>query len=157
MVSSLEESIARSLRLILQPLSDGALIADSDELRGVLSALEFYLPQVLQEVHGEWDNESLDGIMPAVAKETASDEFVLHGACILISDQSVAPINLCLQIDQNRDEISWLECRLGRRRNNAMERKPYNSASVEKHVQSAARNVDSIDWFYKVTFGSRRV
>ncbi len=156
MTSELEQSIARALRSILQPFPDGALIADSEELRNVLVGLEFYLPCILQEVHGEWGQESLDGILPSVARKPAPGELELFAICILITDQTVAPIKVCLQIDPTSDEISWLECRIGQSTNGGMKRTPYNADWPTKHVLAAAEQIDSIDWFYKVMFGQKR-
>ena len=158
MGSRVEESISRSLRAVLADLPDGASIGDSEQFRGVLSGLEFFLPhQVLREIYPEWDNESLDGIMPMLARKTGEGEAEILGLCILISDQTVTPLHVRLQVAASTDEVSWLECRLGERGKHGMVRMPYDSSSVmAKRLYALDGRQDQIDWVYKVTFGHRR-
>ena len=58
-VSKAEEIICRSLRAILDGVSDGASIADFDQLQDVLDALDYFIPEVLRQLHPEWNHESL--------------------------------------------------------------------------------------------------
>lgn len=155
MASSLEQNLSRSLRAILADLPDGARIPDSEQFREVTSGLEYLLPEVLREIHPEWRHESLDGILPLVARKTREDEAEIVGMCILITDQTVTPLYLHLQIDPAADEVSWLECRLGERGKHGMMRTPYNQMSG-KRFYALEGNADLIEWVYKVTFGERR-
>jgi hypothetical protein len=159
MVSRAEESISRSLRAVLADLPDGAGIGDSEPFRAVLSGLEFFLPhQVLREIYPEWDHESLDGIMPLLARKTGQGEAEIFGLCILISDQTVTPIHVRFQVAASIDEVSWLECRLGERGKHGMVRMPYDSSSkMAKRLYALNGKQDQIDWVYKVTFGQRRL
>lgn len=152
-----EESIARSLRTILDKLPTGAIIEPSDELREYFSGLEYFVPQVLREIHPEWNHESLDGFLPKVARKTGEGEAEFFGHCILISDQTLTPIHLCLQIDLTEDEVLWLVCKLGERGDDGMMRVPYESImEAYKRLISLGDHPDKIDWVYKVTFGHRR-
>jgi hypothetical protein len=121
-----------------------------------LSRLACFLElQVLNQVYP--DCEALDGILSLVARKTGRLEAEILGLCILLSDQSVTPLHVRLQIGIYNDEITWLECRLGERGNHGMVRTPYDSSSaVAKRLYALEGKADSIDWVYKVTFGQRR-
>jgi hypothetical protein len=158
MASRAEQSISRSLRAILADLPDGASIADSEQFREALSGLEFFLPhQVLNEIYPEWNYESLDGILPLGARKRGEGEAEIVGLCILISDQTLTPLHVRLQVAASTDEVSWLECRLGERGKHGMVRTPYESSSaVAKRLYALNGKPDLIDWVYKVEFGHRR-
>lgn len=122
-------------------------------------ALEYYLPGVLRECHPEWRHESLDGVMTALANKLGDHEAEIYGLCILISDQTLAPLHLRIQVDAQDDTINWLECRLGEQTLEGMRRVAYDSPdSLYKklHSMTLAANVDLIDWAYKITFGIRQ-
>ena len=157
MAQPLEESIARELRAILAPLPVGALIEETQQSQAVLNGLEFYLPQILRERHPEWKYESLDGILPVVSRKTGVNEAEFFGQCILMSDQALTPIHVHLQVDIDRNEISWLEVRLGKRVRGQLVRIPYTTDWPVNLVTDAAEHVDAIDWFYAVTFGERHI
>ena len=158
MVSRVEENISRSLRAVLADLPAGASIGDSEQFRELLSGLEFFLPQqVLSEIYTEWTRESLDGILPCLARKTGEGEAEILGLCILISDQTLTPLPVRLQVAASTNEVSWLECRLGERGKHGMVRTPYESSSaVAKRLYALDGKADRIEWVYKVTFGKRR-
>ena len=122
-----------------------------------MSGLEFFLPQqVLSEIYPEWNHESLDGILPLVARKTGDGEADIFGLCIIISDQSLTPLHVRLQVAASTDEVSWLESRLGEQGKHGMVRTPYESSSaVAKRLYALDGKADLIDWVYKVTFGHR--
>ena len=130
-------------------------LEDTEELRNALSALEWFLPGVLQEIHSEWKYESLDGIYPALARKIGDDEIEIIGLCCLISDQTLTPLHLLLQLDSTQDAVSWLECWLGENTGNGMRRVPYASANVHGTMLHILRRLDSIDWVYHVGYGAR--
>jgi hypothetical protein len=99
---------------------------------------------------------SLDGIYPVLARKTGEGEMELFGQCILISDQTLTPLHLRLQVGPTEDEVSWLECRLGERGERGMVRTPYESQDrAFKRLYALEGKADAIDWVYKVTFGRR--
>ena len=110
--SRAENTVARSLRMILGHTATGDSLDESNDLRSVLSAMEYFIPEVLQ-IHREWNDESLDAVLPLVTRKTGEREFEVLGQCILISDQTIVPIHLHLQVHPSEDRVSWLECRLG--------------------------------------------
>jgi hypothetical protein len=69
MASRAEQAVSRSFRVILADLPTGGNIPDSEQLRWVLSGLEWFLPEILAEVYPEWERRGLDGIHPALARK----------------------------------------------------------------------------------------
>ena len=157
MVSKAEEIASRRLRAILAEIPAGATIDDSPEFRDALTGFEWFLPTVLAEIHREWIGESLDGIYPHVAQKTGEGEVEILGLCCLISDQTLTPIHLCLQLSTTADEVSWLELRLGEKGQGGMVRIPYSSSpSIHKRLHALSRRASKIEWAYEVTFGERK-
>jgi hypothetical protein len=159
-VSRAEENVAKGLRAILSDRRVGADILDEyeyrDEFRDFLIGLEFFIPEALRGIHAEWDEESLDGILPNFGQKTAELEVELFGLCILISDQTLTPIHVQLQISDSTDEVSWLECELGEVSDQGMMRTPYRSrAAATARISALGNSPDRIDWIYKVGFGKR--
>ena len=127
MISKAEEIVAKSVRTILGRVATGDNIEDCDDLRDVLSALEWFIPfipEVLQEIHSEWINESLDGLYPPVTRKTGEREVEIFGLCNFISDQTLTQIYVHLQIGLSEDKVTWLECRLGDNSPHGMVRSP---------------------------------
>lgn len=152
MASKSEQIIGRLLRTILGDLPNDAPIGDSEQFRDVLCGLEFFVPEVLGEVYSEWNHESLDGILPVTARKTRDGEVEIFGQCIFLSDQTMTPVQLRLQVSSSEDEVSWLECRLGERGEHGMVRTPYESRNaVGKRLYALQGRADAIDWVYKVT------
>jgi hypothetical protein len=156
LTSKSEQIISRSLREILAGLPVGARIAEAEKIREVLSGLEWFVGEILGEVYPEWERESLDGVYPLVAQKSGEGEAEIFGLCIIISDQTLVPLHLRLQVAPSVDEVSWLECRLGEWGVQGMVRTPYGLKSLDKLLYRLQGKENSIDWVYKVTFGDRR-
>jgi hypothetical protein len=111
----------------------------------------------LRKSHPEWENESLDGIYPEVARKTGVDEIEIIGLCIIISDQTLTPVHLRLQLDSIDDAVSWLDCRLGESTAGGMLRVSYSRSIVYGSKLNVLARLDSIDWVYRVGYGERRM
>jgi hypothetical protein len=141
---------------MLASLPVECVLDDSEDLRHVLSGLEWFLPEVLREVHREWRGEGLDGIYPALAKKVGDGEIEIVGLCCFISDQTLTPLYVRLQLDATQGEVAWLECWLGEDSGNGMRRVPYSDATVHGNMLHVLRRLDSIDWVYHVGYGERQ-
>jgi hypothetical protein len=150
-----EEYVSEILRTVLTGVPNGGEIEDSEQLRDVLNGFEYFLPEVLREIHPEW-NDGLDGFLLYVARKTGDQEAEFVGHCILITDQTTTPIHIRLQLARDLDEVSWLELKLGEKGETGMVRRPYSYPPSLKRVAALADGIDAIDWFYKVGFGERR-
>jgi hypothetical protein len=64
MASKAEEITCRTLRSILNRLPIEAAIHDTQEFQDALTGLEWFLPEILAEIHPDWTGESLDGVYP---------------------------------------------------------------------------------------------
>ena len=130
-----------------------AEIVESAEFRDVLSGLERFLVEVFQEIHPEWHREGLDGILPELARKNGDNEIEIVGLCIVLSDQTLAPLHLRLQLDPTENSVSWLECRLGQAMGDPARRVPYTTNHGRLPVLA---RLDSVDWAYHVGYGERR-
>jgi len=157
MASRAEQVISRSLRMVLADLPGGASIPGSDRFREVITGLQYFLPEVLGELHREWTFQGLDDVLPVVSLKTGEGEADMSGLCCFVSDQTLTPIHLKLQVAATEDEISWLECRLGERGPHGMVRTPYHSLNAaRKRLYPLEGRVETIEWVYSVAFGQRR-
>lgn len=152
--SSIERHVARGVRSITAGVSPHATIEETAELREFLATLEVYLPDVLRELHPEWERESLDGVYHDVARTAGENAIEIAGLCILISDQKLVPFHLRLRVSSAEDEVVWLELKLGESVPNGMVRMPYDrrQALAKSEIHGRWRQVD---WFYHVGFGDR--
>lgn len=151
-----EQIIAESVLSILNSMATGDHIKESPEFRNVLSAFEYFIPEVVSEFHPEWAHESLDRVFPLVAEKTGMRTMSIFGQCILISDQTIAPIFVELQVSPSGNKVNWLECKLGLRDRSGMIRTRTRTPSAgRKLLHSLYGKRDLIDWAYRVTFGER--
>lgn len=122
------------------------------------SAVEFFLPCVLREIHAEWRHESLDGIYPALFRKTGDREIELIGLALFISDQTLTPLHLRLQLSQDFDCVSWIDLKLGERIDGGCRRRdPYGSATAFGTMLHVTNRLDSIDWYYHVGYGEHQL
>lgn len=153
---TVEELFSHSMKAVLRDLPEGAYIPDSEEFRSALSALEYLIPSIIGEIHPEMLGQALDGMLPAISRKIADGEAEVLGHVCFISDQTLTPLHLRLQLSSRGDEISWLECRLGERTEQGMRRTPYGSPGATGRLLAMLdRRKAGIDWCYEVTFGER--
>jgi hypothetical protein len=157
---SREEDVANSLRALLSERPVGFdFLKDEGEwerLRDVEGSLEFFIPEVLAGVYADWERESLDGFYLTIARKADDLEAEFFGLCILIIDQTLTPIHVCMEIAANANEVTWLECRLGELGDHGMVRTPYGPmTAAHRRVIALNGRADKIDWVYKVGFGRR--
>lgn len=161
MVWELEQKLVQALRKVLDPLADGAWIEDSADWSQASNLIERYIDAVIDEVHP--NTESSDGLMSAFRKRVNANEILVAGNTWMLDREAncfVAPFHLQLQFSPTEDEVTWFECRLGERGEKGM--KHDAETSVKKLAILLERTktpgfIDQLDWFYKVTFGERRV
>ena len=152
-----EQRLSRALRVILADLPDGGAVPEGEQFQTVLTGLAWFIPGVLAEVYPEWEREALDGVYSHTATRPGHEQVEILGICIFLSDQTVAPIHLRLQIAPSSDEVSWFECRVGEKAEQEMVRLPYTSIrSLGRRLSRLEGRVHAVDWFYRATFGERR-
>jgi len=161
MDSKIEPNCSRHLLALLKPLSDQDGIPEGTAgFREFASGLEYILPPILAEVYDHWSTESLDGFVFSTARRIGPESAELIGMAILINDQTVTPVHILLQVDPERDEINWMECRIGEpgKGKGGMNRLPFGSPKADKWFRqlSAGNLPPSIDWVYMAGYGERR-
>lgn len=150
--SSIERHLSHSLYKMLTPLPVNATISESVIFRDVLSSLEYFIPKVLQEVYNEWKYEGLDGVLPATALKTNDYEVEIVGLAIILSDQTLTPVYVRLQIIPNQEEIAGFECKLGELGPDGMVRLPYGCSSKQMDPIVLVDRLNQIEWAYEVSF-----
>ena len=151
MTSKAEELASRSLRALLAPLEDGAPIPDAREYLELQSALEFLLPDLLAEEHAFWRHQELDGFRFALARRTGPREAELAGHCILIDDQTWAPIYLRVRAAAKDDALEHVDCRIAEAGpgHGGIERIPFHSELTKRFYRFVDR-VDTLPWVYRL-------
>ena len=159
-----EQCVSRTLRRILADLPIGASLYDLErpqpEQSGALfPCLEYFLPDVLAEVHPEWRKESFDGFLPVFARKVGLREAELFGLSITISDQASTPFHLKLQIASDVDEVSWLEFRVGEKGDGGKRLSSIasykSSSALYNRLYAFQEQPHQMDWAYEITFGNR--
>ena len=156
MSSKAEEIASRCLRTLLEPLSSGASIEDSESFIEFQTALTRVIPSALAETHDYWQYEGLDAFRFAVARKLGPEEAEFVGLCLLVGSQAWIPLHFRLHIEPKNDCIDWLECKAGElgSDNERMAGAPYGSTSETKLLYSVVNRLESIPWAYKTTRGS---
>lgn len=154
-ISTPERRVCEYLTPILRELAVGESLGDASALRNLFTALEFFLPEVLREVHPEWQGESLDGVYAKIFRKTGDREIELIGLANFISDQTLTPLHLRLQLSAAHDRVSWIDCRLGEHTADGCRREPYGSSKVHGTMLHVVERLESIEWFYHVGYGER--
>ncbi len=152
-ISTAEDRLCEWLRLILDSLPPQAAIDHSEDFQKVLLALEWFLPEVVGEIHPECP--ALDGVYPAQAQKHSEDEIEIVGICCLMS-QDLTPFHLKLQLATSGKSVCWLECCLGEVIDGGMRKVPYTNSIVNGNKLHVIKRLDSIEWFYQVGYGERR-
>ena len=150
-----EQRVCERLGPLLQEHAVGDSLGDLNTERDLLASFEFFLPEVLREIHREWQGESLDGVYPKVFRKTAEREVELIGLALFISDQTLTPLHVRLQLSPTFDRVSWIDLRLGEHTADGCRREPYCSSKAMGTMLHVSERLDSIDWFYHVGYGER--
>lgn len=157
-VSPIEELIAIRLRPLLSKTPVGSAIEPTEDFRWVLSCLEYFVPEVLGEIHEEWNRYTLDGICPAIARMTGPDEIEIIGLCLFLTSPCLmVPAHIQLQLAANENVVCWCDCRVGESCGDGMLKIPYSRRAVRGDaLHGIPARLDRIDWAYHVGYGSRR-
>jgi hypothetical protein len=153
-----EERLCAKLARLLCEHAIGDSLGDEWSTRDLMAGFMFFLPDVLREAQQEWRFESLDGIYPRIFRKIGVRDAELVGLAIFISDQTLTPIHLQLQLAPEFDRIAWLDLRLGEQTPGGCLRVPYREYNEWKvaPLLDVAKRYESIDWFYHVGYGERR-
>ena len=110
--SELGRSIASNLSEMLQGLDVGAPLT-WDPASQLSTHLQFFVTRLLQAHHREWKSESLDAIFCSRACKTGDMAVRLVGTCVLITDQTVAPFMLDMELGFQSKIVASFDLLLG--------------------------------------------
>jgi hypothetical protein len=114
--------------------------------------MELFIPGVLRQRYPEWEKESLDGIFVARATKTSSAAAELMGTCILISDQTVTPFLVDLELSQKAelDGVTAIRVMLGEPGSGPLgiSGPPCNSPDAQRLLMSLVDRIDKVAWSY---------
>jgi len=113
-------------------------------------SLEIFLPRRLRERYPEWEKESLDGIFVARAIKTGARRAELVGTCILITDQTLTPFVVDLEVAEPNGPVTVHRLRLGEPGSGPLgiSGPEANSKEAERLLASVVGRVDDIAWSY---------
>jgi hypothetical protein len=150
--SRAEEVFSRQVRAVLAPIVIGESIPSSSEFTDLLVALEYFIPEVIEEIHQEWKGIGLDGVVPIRAKKTAEREIEIIGFAYVFRREPWSPVvHLRARVSEFKDELSSFACRIGERgvAGDSQSRPP----AIERKAALLALDANAIDWAYAVAFG----
>ena len=152
MTSGFERSVYEALRGVIAGLKVGDPVENWDARAVLLSALQFYVPQVLAEVHPHWQWEGLDFFEAGHAIMTAERQAEVIGMCCLIRDMTWTPIYVHLRHSGSDQTLEWMECRVGARGDGdgGLLRLPNLDRSAPRRI---AQRPYEVDWAYAARFG----
>ena len=151
-----EEKTAQLVRSLLEGKEVGSSLYLPGNEIGESNPLDWFVDSAIGEVYENddiWRRECLDGVYPELMSKRGEREIEIFGVCVLITDQSLVPVHLRMQIAADTDEITWLECRLGEKGREGLIRDSRSCAF--KRIYAMNGNPDAIEWYYAVTYGER--
>lgn len=147
----LEYHLAIELSELLGQVPTGAELSvpPSSDL---CSSLELFVPQLLRCRYTEWLEESLDGIFVAHAQKTATHAVRLLGTCILISDQTVTPFLIDLELSPSATSVKSFRVLLGEPGGGALgiSGPACNSKDARRLLETLTGRLGDIEWVYEV-------
>ena len=148
---SLEPRLASELKELVRGVRVGELFTvppSSD----ISSSLELFLPQLLLRGYPEWANETLDGIFVARAQKTGPAAVQLVGTCILISDQTVTPFLVDLELSPTATAVAAFRVLLGEPGGGPLgiSGPECNSRDARRLLATLTSRLDDIAWSYTV-------
>lgn len=155
----LVSQLASELRELLRGIAIGAEFTVPPSADFCYS-LELVVPGLLRQRHPEWSKESLDGIFVARAIKTAAEGAEFVGTCILISDQTVTPFLLTLEIRAADGPDVTLDARinLGEPGGGSLgiSGPPCNSRDADRLLSGLVDRLDDVAWSYVLVAESVR-
>jgi hypothetical protein len=148
-----EVRLARAVLSALEGVPVGGTIL-LEPTSVICSCLERYIPETLASEYAEWTGESLDGIFTAQAINEGRSTLRLLGTCILITDQTVTPLQARLQVAPNADSLRSLEISVGELGGGALgiSGPPCNSGQAARLLHGLQNRIEleGVDWVYSV-------
>jgi len=147
---SLEAQLASELQNELRGLPVGAHFTVPPST-ALCSSLELFLPRLLRRHNPEWLNESLDAIFVARATKTGPVAAQIVGTCILISDQTVTPFSVNLELSYITHSVATVRLLLGEAGGGkiGISGPRCNTREANQVLERLTTRLDSVVWAYR--------
>lgn len=151
--SRLIELLATELERMTSGVRVGATF-DLPPSSRLCSSLELFLPQLLTTRYAKWKWESLDGFFIAKAIRTGPTAIELIGTCILISDQTVTPFLVQLEVLRSANSLSVAVPRLQLGEPGGgqlgISGPPCNSSAAGRLFSGLLDRISDVQWCYTI-------
>ena len=142
---------AQALRDILQPLPPKCDIPQDEHLQEAMNTLEVIVSLLLKEQFDTWRYEALDGILLTVAQRRDADTAFFGGDCILITDQTVSPIEVEVTLGGGGAGLVRVCCRVGEKQDGKLMRHSYDKEHRYRTLIWQERDPHhELEWMYFV-------
>lgn len=150
----LQLQLAAELKQLLDGLPNGSHF-EVPPSSGLCYCLELFLPCMLRDQYPEWEKESLDGIFVADATKTGPSTAEIVGTCILISDQTVTPFCVELEVAGANGPVTALRLSLGEPGTGPLgiSGPIANSKHAQRLLACLLDRIDDIAWSYVLEKG----
>jgi hypothetical protein len=150
----LEPAVAAEVKALLAatPTGSDITIPTGAEIGALL---EYFLPRLLAQKYPRWSGESLDGISALRATKTAANALLIVGTAILISDQTLTPFLVEIEVAASGESIKAYRVCVGEPGNGALgvSGPPCNSkqaARYRDHLLARLLSVE-VSWVFDVS------
>ncbi len=149
---SLEQVVAMDLASLTRdaPIGSSLTFAPSSRL---CSALERYLPELLERADRRWGAERFDGIFMVHAQKIADRAVRAFGTAVLISDQTITPVSMELTVTDDGLSIGEYRVRVGEPGGGSLgiSGPPCNSGAAARLASRLAQRLElgQVSWMYE--------
>ncbi|AMV19269.1 hypothetical protein [Planctomyces sp. SH-PL14] len=121
------------------------------------SDLEFFVPQVVCEIHPEFGPRPFDGVFCYEMRKTAPLQLSYIGSVIFIDSQRLAAFHTELRVARHADLVDWCLCRVGEVDSRGhMKDYDYHSGPTAKIAQTIINAGPQMRWRWSVEYGERQ-
>ena len=123
-----------------------------DSASDLCDTLEYVIPAILSDAHREWEGESHDGFYISSAVKSGDAGAALAGTCILISDQTVTPFALDVNL-ADAGTFRTFRVRLGEPGSGRLgiSGPPVHSSAAREMLWALNDRLERVAWAYDVT------
>ena len=150
--SNLGIDLASALGKVLQGAAVGEPL-DWNPASDLAYMLQLFIPGLLRERYCEWKSESLDAIFCSQALKTGDEAARLVGTCILITDQTVTPFMLDIELEDQARRVNSFSLAIGEQGVGKLgiSGPRYGSSKAGLLLLNLNYRLDGVCWTYKIT------
>ncbi|MEM7313441.1 MAG: hypothetical protein AAF497_09840 [Planctomycetota bacterium] len=139
-----EKELSLILRETLSEVSIDESFLTTSQFDALPCSLDIFTSILWLEAYRGISYESLDGIFPEIATKTGERSAYVLGNAVWVSDQSVTPIELKLELSESAVSVAYFECKLSE-----------EGSERNGKIRQVAGRQDRIDWRYHFGYDHR--